>query len=268
MRRVLAVFAVIVLFAACRPSDAQLRVLFLGYESSQTKVHNVFLDIMGSDPRFDLANSTSLDGIQDGLPSLATLQQYDAVLLWVDALPDLPITSNRFADYVDSGGGVVVATFWGQEAQLSGRLATPGYLPLTSPNLNPYSAASLGLFNASDPLFASVSTLSATTFRGDYNPGLDSGATLAGSWSDGRPLAAYNSTHKVVAITLFPDVWQQVHATGDYRELFRNGLALAGGPPAPQGGDPSPEPGTLALASALIIPTIVLILRRKWADVG
>lgn len=266
MKRAHVVLAVCMLFAFCRPADAQLKVLFLGYESSQTKVHNILLDIMGSDPRFDLSNSTSLDGIQDGLPTLTTLQQYDAVLVWTNALPDLPITSNRFADYVDGGGGVVVATFWGQEVLSAGRLGTSGYLPLTSPGANPYSAASLGSFASSDPLFAGVSSLSATTYRGDYNAGLDSGATLAGSWSDGRPLAAYNSTNKVVEITLYPDVWDQVHATGDYRELFRNGLALAGGPPAGPSGDPSPEPGTLALAAALVVPAIALIRRRRQSQ--
>jgi hypothetical protein len=149
----------------------------------------------------------------------------------------------------------------------TGRLATTGDLPLTSPGSYAYTPSTLGVYNAADPLFAGVSSLSATTYRGDYDPGLDAGATLAGSWSDGKPLAAYNSTHKVVEITLYPDVWDQVHASGDYRELFRNGLALAaspaGGPPGDPPGDPTPEPGALALTGALAVPALTL-LRLHW----
>jgi hypothetical protein len=242
---------------------AQYKVLFLGWESNMTKDHNIMLDILGSDPRFDLTHSASMDGYLEGLPTLATLQQYDSVMVWTNVIPDFPATtSNRLADYVDGGGGLVVTTFWGQQMLTVGRLGTPGYLPLTAPGSSPYSPAALGAFNAADPLFVGVSSLSATTYRGDYDPGLDPGATLAGSWSDGKPLAAYNSTHKVVEITLYPDVWDQVHASGDFRELFRNGLALAASPAGGPTGDPSPEPGAAALVTALTVST-GLILRRR-----
>jgi hypothetical protein len=249
------------------PAQCQLKVLFLGWQSNPARVHNVMLDILGSDPRFSLAGSASLDGYIDGLPSLATLQAYDAVLVWTDVVPDFPtLTSNRLADYVDSGGGLLVSTFWGQEMGNIGRLGTPGYLPLNNPDPGSTSAAALGAHNASDPLFKDVSSLSASLYRGDYFPGLAAGATLAGSWDDGKPLAAYNSTHKVVQITLYPDVYQLVHATGDYHELFRNGLAMAGGPAAdPPSGDPSPEPGTVGLLAGMSCVGGMALARRKYS---
>jgi hypothetical protein len=244
-------------------SRAQLKVLFLGFESNMVKDHNIMLDVLGADSRFDLTHSASIDGYLEGLPSLATLQQYDSVLVWTNVLPDdKTLTSNRLADYVDGGGGLVLATFWGQQMLATGRLGTTGYLPLISPGSNPYTAGSLGAFDASDPLFAGVSALSATNYRGDYDAGLDAGATLAGSWSDGKPLAAYNSTHKIVEITLYPDVWDQVHASGDYRELFRNGLALAASPAGGPASDPAPEPGSLTLLGALAVPAGLALRRR------
>ena len=86
-----------------------------------------------------------------------------------------------------------------------------------------------------------VSTLSSTAYNSDYT-GVEAGATLVASWSDGSPLVGVNASGNVANVTLFPNVVQYGHASGDYRELFRNALAFTA---EPQGA--VPEPSTLAM---------------------
>ena len=239
-------------------AQSQIKVFVLGYESSQKRDDEARIDILGSDPRFDTANSISPDGYLYGLPSLATLQNYDSVLVWPNVVPDTTTQlSDRLADYVDGGGRVVIATFWGQAVATAGRLNTHGYNPFTNPTPDANTPGSLGSFDSSDPLFAGVSSLTATLYRGDYLPGLDPGATLAGSWDDGRPLAGYSANHRVINITLYPDVYQYVHASGDYRELFRNALSLPLVVPSGQ----VPEPGAVTAVAGLLVFGILMVWR-------
>jgi hypothetical protein len=251
--------AVLALGLAANSAQAQLKVLFLGADNDVAAVQT---DILGSDSRFDLVNSSSIAWQTGSLPTLATLNQFDAVLAWTNFGFGVDM-SNLLADYVDAGGGVVLGTFWGQEVDLDkggGRLETTGYNPLINPRNDAYQASSLGSFNASSPLFNGVSSLSATEYRGDYLPGLDSGATLVASWSDGNPLLAYNAAQNIVNLTLFPNNISFGHASGDYQQLFRNSLAFVA---ASNGFAPVPEPSTYALAGAAFLGFIVIRRRFK-----
>lgn len=243
---------------ATAPAYAQLKVLFLG-SYSQPGLDNTFADIMTGDARFDLGNSSTFAWADGDLPSLATLNQYDAVLAWTDFSYSTSM-SDLLADYVDAGGGVVLSTFWGQEVHSilgGGRLETTGYNPLINSQFDAFSSAILGTYDAASPLFSGVSSLSASFYRGDYLPGLDVGATLVASWSDGNPLLAFNASADIVNLTLNPAAVELGHVTGDYAQLFRNSLAFVA-----QGGSPAvPEPSTYALFGSVIIG--VLAIRRS-----
>ena len=90
-------------------------------------------DVLLADGRFDsvdIINTTRFAG--GGTPSLDTLQGYDAVLTWSnDSHDDSVSLGNVLADYVDGGGGVVVAVFGNTSPnparQLLGRWDTGGY---------------------------------------------------------------------------------------------------------------------------------------------
>jgi len=251
--------AVGLLGMGAQPAAAQTKVLFLGQEDID--VSAVKTDILGADSRFDLVGSTALTG----LPTLTQLQQYDSVLVWTNGPPTTGLGA-RLADYVDAGGGVVLATFDGQYETLvpdwaNSRINSAGYNPLTNPTFQAYQSATLGAYDATHPLMAGVSSLDSTDYNGDYLSGLDSGATLAASWSNGRPLAAVNATGNVATITLFPNVAEYGHASGDYRPLFRNALLYTAGDfDAPVSS--VPEPASLAL----VLPglgALALLKRRK-----
>lgn len=252
----------VVLAALATSAQAQLRVLFLG-SYSLSGIDAARADILGADARFDLVNSASFAWSSGNLPTLATLNTYDAVLAWTDSSYATSM-SDLLADYIDAGGGVVLATFWGQEVDSlsgGGRLETTGYNPLTNPIFNAYTPATLGAYNAASPLFDGVSSINATTYRGDYVAGLDAGATLVASWSDGKPLLAHNAAQSIVNLTLTPTAASLGHVTGDYRQLFRNSLAFV----ADGNGNlaPVPEPSTYALFGLVALGAAVILRRRK-----
>ncbi len=243
-------------------THAQLKVLFLASDDP-LKVQATFTDILGTDSRFDLANSSAMAWSIGNLPSFATLNQYDAILTWTNTAQTCDI-SDLLADYVDAGGALVLSTFWGQQIDSvcgAGRLETTGYNPLINARTNAYDSASLGVFDINSPLFDGVSSLNATYYRGDYLNGVDTGATVAGYWSDGNPLLAYNANQNIINLSLFPSVASYNHATGDYQQLFRNSLAFVA-----EGANPLqavPEPRTYALLGTALLGLIVI--RRRFS---
>lgn len=229
-----------VAFGAIPTADAApIKSLFLGADDHTAAVMG---DLIGSDARFDQAGSAALDSSVT-TPSLAYLEQFNSVLVWTNRLPvDTTTLSNELAAYADAGGRVVIATFWGQEVGTTGLLNNSGYNPLINPGANAYTSATLGSYDASSPLMLGVTSLTASRFRGDYNPGLDTGATLVASWSDGTPLEAINAAQNVIDITLFPNVVTYNHASGNYSQLFANALAFDS--------TAVPEPASLMLLGA------------------
>lgn len=71
-------------------------------------------------------SSVSIFNANTGTPTLQDLMQYDAVITWSNsAYADSVALGNVLADYVDAGGGVVVAVFanaiTGAASRLQGR---------------------------------------------------------------------------------------------------------------------------------------------------
>ena len=93
-----------------------IKALVLGAEGGNlAQLDAERIDLIGGDSRFDQAGSASMD-VTYALPTLATLQQFNSVLVstnynpvYATALGDL------LGQYVQGGGHVVLSTFWGQE---------------------------------------------------------------------------------------------------------------------------------------------------------
>lgn len=254
--RLLPLVAVASISIFSHAADAALtRSLFLGAENDDDVVANVMTNLIGSDARFDHTNSASMDLMTSGTPSLSDLQQFNSVLVWTNFPPADPTgLSDVLGQYVSGGGRVVIATFWGQQvgggAGNVGLLNSPGYNPLTNPRSDAYSPASLGAYDASDPLMQGVTSLYATTYRGDYNTDLDNGARIVAFWDDGQPLEAVNGPGNVIDITLYPNTNSEGFSdggapSGDYARLFANALATD-----PGMGTDVPEPASLVLFGA------------------
>jgi VCBS repeat-containing protein len=180
----------------------------------------------------NVANDLSVLGyfdsvsILDGSESLADLQQYESVLIYNNGYAQQAAFGNILADYVDSGGGLVVATFayQGQPGGSDwGDLETDGYLPFQD-YLGNYETQTLGTYDASNPIFDGPFLVDELTgfYRDEVNLTVD--ATLVASWSDGTPLVAIDSSG-VIGVTLFPNDFYSSALSGDYIELFANALA-------------------------------------------
>ncbi len=194
-------------------STSQLDVLLVGADysaDSLTSILTGFPDI-GTVNFFNAASGT---------PTLAELQQYDVAIVWSNYYyNDKVALGDVLADYVDSGGKVIlqVASWYGPNWNLQGRLISEGYSPFVQDgvNGNHYSTASLGLYDASHSIMAGVSTMS------DYlrdSVVLTTGAELVAGWNDGEEFIA--TKESVVGINSWPG---DGHSwTGDYPTILHN----------------------------------------------
>ena len=231
------------LSAPLTASATPVKSLFLGADSNLSGVMN---DLIGSDLRFDLAHSSTMQA-NSTTPTLTQLQQYDSVLYWSNSYPANSVAmGNVLADYVDHGGLVVRATFVGQEVPNQGRIGSAAYAAFTSGRSDAYSASCLGSYDHASAIMAGVSTLCASYYRGDWNANLAAGAHLVASWADGRNFVGLNAADNVIDISLFPNVVSFHHASGNYRQLFANALAYGGATQVP-------EPASLALVMVALV---------------
>jgi serine/threonine protein kinase len=171
--------------------------------------------------------------------ALTELQKYQAVLISSDNdffYPD--VLGNELADYVDSGGGVVIGEFGlnpaGSRGGISGRLSRDGYLPFTQQQ--GFSGARLTMITnlATHPILSGVNSFNGGSDSFYGNIALTSGATLLAHWSNGVPLVAIkqSASGRVVGLNFFPPssdardgFWD---ASTDGARLMGNALAWAG----------------------------------------
>jgi hypothetical protein len=133
-------------------------------------------------------------------PTLAELLQYDAVLTWSNSVyHDAVALGNVLADYVDAGGGVVVAPLANITiVHLEGRWR-PAYeiIPAPAANAVTTGAATLGtVVLPGHPIMAGVGTFSggAASVRPTLTT-LTAHGVLVARWSDGKVLAAASSQY-------------------------------------------------------------------------
>ena len=157
---------------------------------------------------------------QVGTPSLAQLQQYDVVLTWSNyTYYDAVTLGNVLADYVDSGGKVVVAMFamgvhgW----ELRGRFMDEGYCPISGTDPL-FEESSLGVHNPDHPIMQGVTDVSCE-FRLDgtsWTPG----STEVARWADGNVFVAVKDDGSVVSIAGYlAEFW-----TGDMDNILNNSV--------------------------------------------
>lgn len=170
-------------------------------------------------------------------PDLATLQQYDAVIIWSNVnFINTATLSTNLADYVDGGGGVVQAVFANStltaNRYLTGRWQS-GDLDVVAPAGGSTSgAATLGAtLELGHPLMEGVNVLSATIASRPTSTTFRPGCRAIGNWSDGKFLTAEHPKQQRCDIGMYPPSnlvsasWW--NSTGDGDDVMANALVWA-----------------------------------------
>ncbi len=178
--------------------------------------------------------NTFLSG--NATPSLAQLQDYDAVFLFTDAgALDPTGLGNVLADYIDAGGPVVDATFTPNVEITGGFTAYELYS-----NSGQSTGANLGfgtILDPSDPILTNINTFDGGT-SSFHNTGgtIAGGATVIAEYTDGSPLIIKDgnvgpSNARRVFLNFYPpsidardDFWD---TASDGAQLMRNALLWA-----------------------------------------
>lgn len=236
--RVLLAGAATLLCAAT--AEAQIRVALCAAESSNTACNF-------TDPQTKLL-ATSLFSVVDiinvtaaggGTPTLAQLQQYDALMVWTNSTPaDNVAWGNVLADYVDAGGGVVVTVYANSTTtagrNIAGRWQT-GYEVIMDQSGNASGAGgALGTVHVpGHPVMNGVTSFTGGTIGSRPNgTALEVGATLIAEWNNGKVLVAVGANPRRVDLGFFPVgapcTTSVGYATGG-EQLMANALVFVAG---------------------------------------
>ena len=153
---------------------------------------------------------TSVD-VENSTPTLATLENYRAVLVWSDTYFSNPSSlGDVLADYVDAGGGVVLA--WaadslGGNIAPTGRWTSGGYSPYAYDNSPTAGNATIGqVLVPSSPLLSGVSDFNIGSGGFAAEVSLAAGATDIADLTSGYSLVAEKTgfAGKSVALNFYP----------------------------------------------------------------
>ncbi|MDX2147802.1 MAG: hypothetical protein SFZ23_09800 [Planctomycetota bacterium] len=191
-----------------------------------------------------LCGGVGVFNASQGTPTLAELSQYGAVLVWsnVDFLDELSL-GNALADYVDRGGGVVVALFANTstdpDRSIKGRWESENYHIVPPAFGNASGNASLGnVLIPNHPIMSGVQSVTGGTqmLRPTTREVTAHGVKVA-LWDDGSTLVAISSRFRSrVDLGLYPPsnvvvpgYWSP---SSDVARLMANALNYAAGCPA------------------------------------
>ena len=209
-------------------------------------------DLRYTDPQAKLMgtgkfNSVTIVDCITRTPTLAELLAYDAVITWsnVNYFNNVEL-GNTFADYVDAGGGVVVAVYANStltaSRYLDGRWITGGYEVIPSRGGTTTGQQFLGnILVPGHPIMQGVNTFDGgTSSARPTTTALTAGSTKIAEWTDGKTLVAVGASPHRVDLGMYPPsnavsagFWNQ---NTDGAILMANALIYS-----------IPEPATLAL---------------------
>lgn len=199
-------------------------------------------DVVGKLGAFGVFQAVDDFQADEGTPSLARLQGYDAVLVMSDAgFEDATALGDVLADYLDAGGGIVVAMFGLNDDGLGvmGRFRTDdAFIIQPAGHVAGDGPFGLTVTAAAHPILGGVSAFGGGS--GSIRPGgtaLRAGATLVATWDDtpGTPLVATGEIggQRRVDLGFFPPTSDVsggfVDASSDAMRIVANALRWVAG---------------------------------------
>ena len=230
-----ALFATPLLLLSAFAGRASSQVAIVGAPATSTWNDDVNLKIQAAG--LNVGPITVIDAAQS-TPTLAQLQAFRAVLVYSDtSFNNSAALGDALHDYVDSGGGVVVAVFANASVLLNGLWQSAQYDAILGAGQNQGSSLQLGtrhvpghfLFTGSPVVSFDGGT---SSYRGIGT--LAPSSTALADWSNGDIFAAERNglAGRVLSLNFYPpssdarsDFWM---ATTDGDNLLANALAYAG----------------------------------------
>lgn len=251
---------VLSLMLATTPAAAQLPDVAIVAAAATSSTAGQFTDPQAKLMATGQFNSVSIINASTSTPTLAQLQAFDAVMTWSNVNYQNNVAmGDVLADYVDSGGGVVVTVFANATTTaarvLGGRWVTGGYDIIPAPGASTTGSATLGsVLVPGHPIMQGVNTFAGGTssFR-PTTTDVRAGSTKVALWSDGKTLVAVGANPHRVDLGMYPPSnavtaswWDQ---NTDGARLMANALTYS-----------IPEPSAVAFACA---GGMMLLYRRR-----
>lgn len=170
--------------------NAQTNVLICGAPSTASWNTDVQTKLQAT----GFFSSVQVFNTGTGTPSLATLQGYQAVLVFTDMGAQDPTTlGNNLAAYINGGGGVVNCVFANASVPLGGNFNTSTYQVIVPAGQTQNTPLTLGtILDPCHPIIQGVTNLSGgSSSYISTSTTLAPGAQTIANWSNGSWLAAY-----------------------------------------------------------------------------
>jgi VWFA-related protein len=162
----------------------------------------------------------------------ADLQYYSAVLVWTNSnFPDPTMIGDVLKQYVDAGGGVVLATYafstgWAMQGGILNANYSP-FIPASTQNVSG-TLDMTSITQPGHPIFQGIVNAPQYWNNSNYsNPTLNTGGVLLAKDTQGNNLIAENPTGKVVAVCIYPGYLNESNT--ETHLLFANALRYVGG---------------------------------------
>ncbi|MGE0434311.1 MAG: Ig domain-containing protein, partial [Planctomycetota bacterium] len=147
--------------------------------------------------------------IPGGTPTLATLQNYDVVMIYSNSPPQNPtLWGDTLVSYVDAGGNVLECMYcltvsWGPD----GTWANYSCITQDDARTNSADGTKGTVYDANHPIIQNVNNLTGGFGRRNTNAVIN-GATKIMDWNDGNVCLAVNETQngRIACISMYPAV--------------------------------------------------------------
>lgn len=172
--------------------------------------------------------------------SLSDLTPYNAVLVWSSyAFSDPENIGNVLKDYVDNGGGLVIASYSYAQDDLIVNVGLKGgildaeyspFLPGESANMS----GNIDLESITDPdhyIFNGINEEPTFWVEGyESNPELNTGAKILAIDSDGNNMIATNAKGNIIGIAIYPERLSQANSSA--KRLLGNAILFVSSEPS------------------------------------
>jgi hypothetical protein len=193
----------------------------VGILAADQIVHQQIIDFLVGTGVYSPDDISIIDVRNAGL-TLLQLSEFDSVLVWSNyQFYNSVELGNMLADYVDQGGGVVLATFGLYSSwTIRGRMLDEGYSPFLSSGSTTGCNLDTSISDMSHPILQGyISFNSSFCYGGSV---LASGATVIAYSTTNGQLVGVNAANNIVAFNLFPN--PQYGASQNEWNLFVNAL--------------------------------------------